>query len=113
MFSVEGTSDLAPRCNVLPFVRTAGIRLQIQLSVKKNVMHFSSLSRVRGLGLLIEKNYNLIEKAFGRRYGGRSLRLLVRIRISTTIRFGHASENRRTSCQFESKLGVQRVTVKK
>ena len=52
---VDSTRDLAPHCNVIPFVRTAGILPQIQFSVKKNVTHLSSLSKVRELGLLIEK----------------------------------------------------------
>ena len=47
--------DLAPHWNVSHFVRTAGIPSQIQFRVKTNVIHFSELSKVRGLGLLIEK----------------------------------------------------------
>ena len=54
-FLSKGIRDLAPHCNVIPFVRIAGIKSQIQFSVKKHVIKFSSLSKVRGLGLLIEK----------------------------------------------------------
>ena len=53
-FLSNGIRDLAPHCNVILF-RAAGIPSQIQFRVKKNVIHFSELSKVRGLGLLIEK----------------------------------------------------------
>ena len=52
---VDSTRDLAPHCNVSPFVRTAGIPSQIQFRVKKFVIHVSEVSKARGLGLLIEK----------------------------------------------------------
>ena len=55
MFLSNGIRDLAPHCNVSPSVRTAGIPSQIQFRVKQNVSLFSELSKVRGLGLLIEK----------------------------------------------------------
>ena len=66
--------DLAPHWNASPFVRTAGIPSQTHFRVKKNVSLFSELSKVRGLGLLIWKTYNFIEKSSGRGYGGRLLR---------------------------------------
>ena len=53
MFLSNGIRDLAPHCNVIPFVRAAGIPSQIQFRVNKNVIHFNELSKVRGLGLLI------------------------------------------------------------
>ena len=54
-FLSNGIRDLAPHCNVIPFVRAAGIPSQIQFRVNKNAIHFNELSKVRGLGLLIEK----------------------------------------------------------
>ena len=42
----------------------------------------------------------LIEKAADRQYGGPLLLLLLRIRISPALGFGHASETHRTSSEF-------------
>ena len=102
--------DLAPHCNVSPFVRTAGIPSQIQFGVKQNVIHFSELSRVRGLGLLIQKitfwSKNLPVEGTEGAYCG--------IQISPAIRFEAANcrwkwqnyfEN--LERQFVSKFDVQ------
>ena len=109
-FLSNGIRDLAPHWNVSPFVRTAGIPSQIQFRVKKNVIHFSELSKVRGLGLLIEKltiwSKNLPVEGTEGAYCG--------IQISPAIRFEAANcrwkwqnyfEN--LERQFVSKFDVQ------
>ena len=93
-----------------PFGRTAGIPSQIQFRVKKNVIHFSELSKVRGLGLLIWKitiwSKNLPVEGTEGAYCG--------IQISPAIRFEAANcrwklqnyfEN--LERQFVSKFDVQ------
>ena len=109
-FLSNGIRDLAPHWNVSPFVRTAGIPSQIQFRVKTNVIHFSELSKVRGLGLLIEKltiwSKNLPVEGTEGAYCG--------IQISPAIRFEAANcrwklqnyfEN--LERQFVSKFDVQ------
>ena len=107
---VESKRDLTPPCNVSPFVRTARIQSQIQFRVKRNVINFGELSKVRGLGLLIEKitfwSKNLPVEGTEGAYRG--------IHISPAIRFEAANcrwkwqnyfEN--LERQFVSKFDVQ------
>ena len=56
---------------------------------------------------------NFIKKAIGRQYGGPFLLLLLRVRISTALGYGHASETRRASYEFENALCLKNVGVQK
>ena len=98
MIFVERTRDLAPHWNVIPFVRTAGIPSQIQFRVNKNAIHFNELSKVRGLGLLIEQitfwSKNLPVEGTEGAYCG--------IRISPAIRFEAANCRWKLQNYFEN-----------
>ena len=54
----------------------------------------------------------LIEKAADRQYGGPLLLLLLRIRISPALGFGHALETHRTSFEFVNMVSPKLVLEK-